>query len=115
MIFFASPRRGEVNLVLTLAESCQALPEIILHEMQVGLIRGPAVEAGIDDATAGRNGGLVAEIACRFQYKPGRIGRSRLRRCSIAFGETAAQVAYVHGRLRRQLQAEIGRPEMRDS
>ena len=60
--------------------------------MQVGLIGGPAIEAGVDDAAACGNGCLVAEIARGVEHEPGRIGRRRLWPSAIARGEPVGLV-----------------------
>jgi hypothetical protein len=50
-----------------------ASPEIIEHDVQVGLGGRRAIQGCIDDPSASFDGGIVAEIVRRFENHPGRI------------------------------------------
>jgi ferrous iron transport protein B len=73
------------------------LSEIVLHDMQVGRSHHAAVEARIDDPSAGLYGRIVAEVVGRFEHEPGHIDRRSIHR----FASVVAQQGRVHDHISR--------------
>src|SRR6266700_1142642 len=75
------------RLALFCRGRCERLPEIPQHEIEIRTTGDGAVQLGVDDAAAGFDRGVVAEIVGGFQHEPcgvdGRLVRSRSARLGV--------------------------------